>query len=240
MKEKLVEIGLKDNEAKVYLYLLESRKVTTTQIANGLKINRTWVYSIIDKLIDKGLVNFILVDGKKHFSATNPKFLQDYLADKQNTLKEIMPFLNSIMPKNKETFSCEVYEGIKGGIAVLKDILRHGKDYVSFGDEGQFGSFTGTILEQYLRQLDERNIKERILTKEETSFKFSRKKTKIKYLSKEFNFPTITTIYGDKVAITIFEKPYHIVLIHSKKLAKTYKSMFEALWNMGKVKRASL
>lgn len=234
MKDKLIEIGLNDKEAGVYLYLLETNKSTATNIAKYLKINRSVVYSVVEKLIEKGLVNFILIDGKKHFSATSPKYLQDYLTDKQNILKDIMPSLESLKPKNKETFSCEVYEGLKGGIAVLKDILRYGQDYVSFGDEGKFGHITGTILEQYLRRLDEKNIKERILTKEGTTFKFNRKKTEIRYLSKEFSFPTITTIYGNKVAIAIIDEQPHIVLIHSKILANSYRSIFEALWEIAK------
>lgn len=236
MKDKLIKIGLNNNEAEVYLYLLKASRTTATRIAKDLKMNRTVVYSVVEKLIGKGLANFILIDGKKHFSATNPRFLQDYLNDKQNILKEVMPFLESLKPQNKEFFSCEVYEGMKGGIAVLKDILRYGKDYVSFGDEGKFGFITDSILEQYMRQLDEQNIKERILTREGTKFKFNRKKTEVRYLSKEFSFPTMITIYGNKVAIAIIEEPYYVVLIHSKTLTNTFKNMFEALWNIGKVK----
>ncbi|MFH1212000.1 MAG: helix-turn-helix domain-containing protein [Candidatus Woesearchaeota archaeon] len=234
MKEKLIEIGLSNHEAEVYLYLLKSDRTTATKIAKDLKINRTVIYSVVDKLIEKGMANFILIDGKRHFSTTNPKFLQDYLTDKQNTLSEIMPILESVKKNKNETFSCEVYEGLKGGIAVMKDILRYGKDYVSFGDEGQLESVSGTVLEQYLRQLDEKDIKERILSKKGVSFKLARKKTEIRFLSKEFSFPTSTTIYGDKVAIAIFEGQYHIILIHSESLAKTYKSMFEVLWKTAK------
>jgi HTH-type transcriptional regulator, sugar sensing transcriptional regulator len=234
MKDKLIEIGLTNQEAGAYLYLLEKEKITATKIAKDLKINRSVIYSVIEKLIEKGLANFILIDGKRHFSATNPKVLEDYLKDKQKILNEILPNLESIKKKQDELFSCEVYEGIKGGIAVLKDIIREGKDYVSFGDEGQFSSASETILEQYTRQLDEKKIKERILTKEGINLKYSRKNSEIRYLSKEFSFPTITTIYGDKVAIAIFEKPYHVVLIKSKSLAKTYKGMFEGLWKISK------
>jgi len=234
MKEELIEVGLNENEAEVYLYLLKSEKPTATRIAKETKINRTVVYVILEKLIEKGLVNFILIDGKRHFSATNPKALQDFLADKQRALSKILPSLENIRKKEKEDFSCEVYEGVKGGVAVLKDIIRDGKDYVSFGDEGQFESISDTLVEQYLRQLDEKGIRERILTKEGTKFKFNRKKTEIRYLSKEFSFPTLTTIYGDKVAIAVFEEPYHVILIKSGSLAKTYKDLFEGLWKISK------
>jgi hypothetical protein len=105
---------------------------------------------------------------------------------------------------------------------------------VSFGDEGQFESVSETVLEQYLRRLDEKNIKERILTVEGFKFKYSRKKTEIRYLPKTFKFLTITTIYANKVAIAVFDKPHYVLLINSKTLAETYRAMFYGLWAIAK------
>ena len=46
--------------------------------------------------------------------------------------------------------------------------------------------------------------------------------------------PTITTIYGNKVAIAIFTEPYYCILINSKDLANSYRSSFELLWQISK------
>jgi len=129
--------------------------------------------------------------------------------------------------------SVEVFQGIKGGLTILKDIIREGKDYVVLGEDGTFQSISKTLVEQYIRDLNKKKIKERILAKEGTKI-MKGKYSKIRYLPKEFNLPTITTIYGNKVAIAIFQKPYYVVLIKSKDLANTYKAFFETLWKQAK------
>jgi sugar-specific transcriptional regulator TrmB len=235
MKKELIEIGLEEREADIYLQLLKAKRQTATRIAKETKINRTVVYSILEKLINKGLVAYVLINGKKHFSANNPKTIGDFLNDKAKLFKNILPGLNSIQNYEKDSVTIEVFQGVKGGIAVMKDIIRDGKDYVSFGDEGQFESF-GTIADQYIRQLNEKKIGERLLTNEISKQTKFTKRTQIKCLPKTFRFPTSTTIYGDKVAIGIFEKPYSIILIKSKTLALTYRSMFEGLWGIAKKK----
>ena len=56
----------------------------------------------------------------------------------------------------------------------------------------------------------------------------------IKFVSKEYQSPAATIIYGDKVAIFIEEEPITIILIESKKLAKSYKNYFNILWKVAK------
>lgn len=234
MKEKLIGIGLSSGEAEVYLQLLKQKNQTANNISKETKINRSVVYSILDGLVDKGLISFVLINNIKHFSACNPNYLKDFLKDRENILKEILPNLKAISPSEKREFGTEIYQGVKGGIVVLKDIIREGKDYVSFGDDGTLQNIAETIIEQYIRQLREKKIKERILTTEGSRIIGNTKLTKVRYLPREVKFPTITAIYGDKIAIAIFDKPYYIILIKSKILAYSYKTLFEFLWKIAK------
>lgn len=234
MKDKLMQIGLSEQEAGVYLQLLKAKKQTANEVAKQSKINRSVVYSVLDKLIDKGLVNYVLIDNTRRFSASNPNALADFLNDKKKILSNILPQLKSITEQEKEIVSVEVFQGVKGGLAILKDIIRENKDYVSFGDEGNFQKILGTIGEQYVRQLNEKDISEKIITRKGTELIGNSKKAEIKYLPEEFRFPTITTIYADKVAIAIFDKPYYVILIKSKSLAFAYRSLFEGLWKIAR------
>lgn len=235
MEKELQEIGLTEQEAKVYLQLLKQKYKEASKIAKETKINRSVAYSILESLTDKGLVSHIIKNNIKCFKAADPKTLMDFLKDKEKTLQNILPKLSDIKAEEKEAVTVELYQGIKGSIAVLKDIIRTKKDYVAFGDEGIFQEILrGTIAKQYVRQLNEINIKERLITREGTKLVGSTKFTEIKYLPKEFRFPTITAIYGDKVAIAIFDKPYYVILIKSKTLAFAYQTLFEGLWKIAK------
>jgi hypothetical protein len=54
-------------------------------------------------------------------------------------------------------------------------------------------------------------------------------------LPKDIKLPSISVIYGDKVAFAIFQKPYYAIVIESKDLAQSYQSLFEYLWKIAKV-----
>lgn len=234
MKEQLIDIGLEEKEVDIYLQLLKKSNQTATIISKKTKINRTVVYSIIDKLIDKGLASYVLINGKKHFSASRPKTLQEFLRDKEKILEKILPDLESIKEDQNNPVEVEVFQGIKGGITILKDILREGKDYVSFGDDGTWFNISKTMVEQYLRQLVERGIKERVLMKKGARLAGDLRNSRIRYIPKDFCLNTITTIYGNQVAIAIFENPYYVILIKSKTLAQTYLDLFEQMWKIAK------
>ncbi len=234
MKEKLMQIGLEAREADVYIQLLKKPRQTATEIAKRTKINRTVVYSVLDKLIEKGLVSYILIKEKKHFSANNPRTLGDFLKDKERVFNEVLPALELIKENKNEPVKVEVFEGVKGEIAVLKDIIKEGKNYVSFGDDGSWIKISETLVEQYLRQIVEKGIREKVLLKQGTKLIGNLKNSEIRYLPKNLIMNTITTIYGDKVAISIFEEPYFIILIKSKSLANTYRSFFNILWKITK------
>src|SRR3989344_337750 len=61
MNEQLLEdIGLTKGEIKVYLTLLKLRETTTGKIIEEAQISSGKIYEILDKLIKKGLVSYII------------------------------------------------------------------------------------------------------------------------------------------------------------------------------------
>ncbi|MBU1245806.1 MAG: helix-turn-helix domain-containing protein [Nanoarchaeota archaeon] len=231
MENQLQEIGLTEQESKVYLQLLKEKYQEASKISKLTKINRSVTYSVLNSLIQKGLTSYVIRNNIKYFIAADPKTLIDFLKDKEKILQNILPKLSNIIPTEKENISVELYQGTKGGITVLKDIIRTGKDYVVLGEDGTFNQFI--YAKQFLRQLKEKKIKERILAKEGTKI-LKTKKSEVRYLPKEFQIPTITTIYGNKIAIAIFTEPFYTILIKSKDLADSYRSFFEILWKISK------
>jgi sugar-specific transcriptional regulator TrmB len=231
MEKELQEIGLSEQEADVYLQLLKEKYQEASKIAKETHINRSVVYSILKSLISKGLASYVIRNNVKYFIAAEPKTLSDFLKDKEKTLQKILPRLEQIKPEVKEEVVVEVYQGTKGGITVLKDIIRTGKDCVVLGEDGTFEKME--YAKQFVRQLREKNIKERILAKEGVKI-LTTKNSEVRYLSKEFQIPTITTVYGNKVALAVFTKPYYCILIKSKDLADSYRSFFEILWRISK------
>lgn len=139
LHQNLKAIGLSDSETKIYLGLLKLGSSTVAKITKEVKIHRTNVYDFLQKLLTKGLVNYVIIAGVKHYKATHPNKLFDFVKEKENIVNTILPDLTKLSDFSKDELGVEVYEGVEGVKTLLKDVLREGKDHVIFGiDEIMF------------------------------------------------------------------------------------------------------
>ena len=81
IEKTLEEIGLTKSEIKVYLALLELGSSQTGKIVQKSKAASSKIYEILEKLIQKGLVSYIIKSGIKHFEAAPPERIMDYLEE---------------------------------------------------------------------------------------------------------------------------------------------------------------
>src|SRR3989344_9657538 len=83
---ELIKLGMNKNEAKVYLSLIRFRESDARQIIQDTKFHKNIVYDNLEKLIDKGLITFILEGNKKIFQLTSSNAILDNMEDKQKDL----------------------------------------------------------------------------------------------------------------------------------------------------------
>lgn len=232
MINDLRDIGLSRNEAEIYICLSKEKNQTASKISKETKINRSVTYFVLQSLMDKGLVNCVTVGGVKRFSSTNPDAIRRFIKNKEELFKNILPKLKALEPTAKNEIKVEVFQSIKGGLVVMEDILKSCNEYVAFGED-PFQKILGTLAEQYIRKMKERGVKERVLVPLGQKV-LKGENTSVRYLPKEISLPSLTAVYGNKLAIAIFEQPYYIIVIESKELARTYNSFFELLWKIAK------
>ena len=96
MIKSLIEIGLSEKEATLYVASLELGSSTVLELAKTSKLKRTTIYSLIDSLIEKGLMIEEFKGFKKVYSPSEPKNLERILDTKKNLLENILPELSSI------------------------------------------------------------------------------------------------------------------------------------------------
>ena len=233
-KRALAEIGLGDGEIKVYTALLKIGSSPASKIKEETGLHRTTIYDFIEKLLNKGLVSYVIKDSTKHYKATDPNKLIDFLKEKEENIREILPSLLKLSQTKREDIRIEVYRGIEGLKTFLNDVLRTDKDLIGFGiDETKFKERAPIIMEQYFKKEEKIGIKERLLTSEGAKFVFNKKTTSYRVIPQEFFSPTPTMVYGDKVVIIVWE-PLTMVMIENADLAKSYKGYFEMLWRSAK------
>lgn len=92
----LTAFGLAPEEAKIYLHLLENGNLSALQISRNMKMARTRVYRLLDKLEKKGLVTQKFDTLGLKFTAAPYNQLELLLAERQSELdklKRTMPTL---------------------------------------------------------------------------------------------------------------------------------------------------
>jgi HTH-type transcriptional regulator, sugar sensing transcriptional regulator len=241
--ELLEEIGLTKSEIAVYLALLEIGSSSTGKIVEKSKVASSKIYEILDKLIHKGLVSYVIKANIKHFEASSPKRLIDYMKEKKDDLEKKEKELENIIPQlelkrslSKNENETHVFKGIKGAKTAFDDILQVCKK----NDEIQILGFSDVSIEfqNFLINFHNKRSKQGIKLK--TIFGKG-----IKNLINEFKKIPLTEVkvslsdeqrsvafilYKDKVLFSIPSENLWIQ-IKSKKLNDSFKNYFNDEWN---------
>lgn len=232
----LEKLGLQAAEIKIYLDLLKNGLSTATDISRRTSINRSHTYDKLDILLEKGLISAVIKNNVKYFKAADPKKLVDYIDEIKKNMEDIVPDLDKLKISQKEKTTVELYQGKEGIKTVIKDALRVKKDYCVFGEEGKFQELFPVFIKQLLRDVVHYRMHERLLSKESKRKKIlmTSKNSKIKYLPDKFFSPTMTVVYGTKVAIFIWSEPLFAILIKDKDVARSFQNYFDILWEVAK------
>lgn len=124
----LVELGLSEKEALIYLALLQADNQSIQDLAKQTNINRTTVYPVLESLEKKGLVSEVQVGKKTHYEAAAPERLETFverqkvlLDEKSKRLKDIIPELKGVQRKEGERPVIKFFEGRDGVVSAYEE-----------------------------------------------------------------------------------------------------------------------
>ncbi|MEN9921538.1 MAG: hypothetical protein RLZZ517_516 [Candidatus Parcubacteria bacterium] len=123
LEANLKLFGLKEGEITTYLFLLSNRDLPAYKIATGTNIPRTTVYKHLESLEKQGLVSKWSKNSVKHFSAENPKRLEQLLNFKKEALNNILPELTSKFNNESIYPTAKLYTGKEGVKYAFEHIL---------------------------------------------------------------------------------------------------------------------
>src|SRR3989338_5650005 len=122
-EEQLKELGLTDNEVRIYLLLLKQGMVNPSEISQKLGLHRGYIFDALERMQEKEIVNSILKDNKKYFQATSPENLIELLKFKLESLQKIVPDLMKIAELKKEETKVELHRGKRVYRILLRDMI---------------------------------------------------------------------------------------------------------------------
>jgi len=229
----LETVGFSKKEARIYLGLLKLKSAPVTKISEESGVDRTQTYDILQNLIEKGLASYILKNNTRNFSPSNPDQILQDIQEKEKEFKLILPSLKQLFVQEHEKTSVEIFKGIEGLKSVYKNLLKSKKDYLLLGTPQVFEKITFVFSKQFLKQVEEQGIKEKIIFNSKETF--TKLKTgEYRYLSQDIFNPTDALIYEDHVVFFIWAEPYYAIVIKSKEMEKTYRKYFDFLWKLSK------
>lgn len=232
VKELLSEIGLTENEIKVYLSLLEIGPSLVGALPKKTGMHRRTIYDIMERLIKKGFIGYIIKNNRKFFEAVDPERILDILKQRESAFEEVLPGLKEIYAGAKEKQETNFYKGREGLKSVFQDQLEDNKEVLILGaSQSAF-----EVLPFYFKWYDRDRVKKKIKVKMIASEKLGKKIpiAEIRYVPQKYANPLAINIYKDKVAIILWKKDPFVIVIKEKEVADSYRKYFELMWKIGK------
>lgn len=243
--ELLEEIGLTKSEIKVYFALLELGSSSTGKIVDKSKVASSKIYEILDRLIQKGLVSYIIEAGTKQFEAADPKRILDYVNEKEEQLNQQKRELDNLIPQlelkkkwSQYQSKAAIFKGIKGAETAFADILEtmeKGEEYYVMGATPSLPTF-GRFIRNYHKRISKKGIKVKLLFSEQGKEWAEHIKDipfiKLKFAPSQLFASSFISIYKNKILITVStQKDIILFRIDNKEIADSFGSQFKWLWN---------
>lgn len=236
LQQILEEIGLSPNEVRVYLGVLELGKSTVSPIAKKAKVKRTYCYDILDSLVKKGLVTFVIKNNRRRYSAEDPRKLQYKLNNQLIIYQSVLPELTLLY--NKEISGkpkVRFYDG-EPEIAAMYEELAYISKVDAVGSPLCIEQYFGKYLKKTIAQVMTENLRVRELIPHGENHAYYHPYYKKPYHEYRFlpagvKLKTDMMLFENKVALVSYGKELHAVVIEDSNIVDTQKVLFEILWS---------
>jgi sugar-specific transcriptional regulator TrmB len=248
MDEKAFEkLGLTKGEIKVYLALNRFGESTIGPIGAESKVSKSKLYDILDKLIAKGLVGYIIKNNVKYFSANDPKMLITYLNKKDEELHKIKQDITKLLPelsmkRKAKKRTAEIYEGFEGLKAIREELMltfSKGDELLVLGAPKVANDKWEAWLLDFHKRRIAGNVSMKIIynsnAREYGKVRTKMKITRVKYLPSSLVSPNWIDVFNDAIMMGIVsEQKVLAIVIRDESLVKSFKEYFELMWDISK------
>lgn len=240
----LRQLGLGDDESKVYIYLLAHGPQTVLQISKATKVGRTKLYPLLESMANKQLVTV----HDRHYGTTyeaQPPAVLEFLvsqyeqsvAQLRGNLPAATHLLQQLAITSPTTSRIAEYRGIDGLKQMNYNLTKAEKEYRVIELAGLDKHLGKHYADKMRQRVHERNLVSYDLTNnprrsEEPGVETTN--NHVKYISPDvFSIEFETYIYDNCVGLLSYDSDDIFgVEIYNAKLARQQRQMFDLLWNL--------
>jgi len=232
----LSSLGLDEKSQKVYLALLQLSDAPATMISKKAGLKRTTTHHHLEQLVGLGLASSYRQNNAKRFVAENPSKIKGLLETKIATFEKYLPDLQKISTVRERFTKLRLFEGEEGMRQIAEEELScHEKIVRSVGSMKDLRKAADGKITFTSRRL-EKKIFSRCLRPENDEFKKGwlenqqQDLREVRLLPKGSDFPGMTFVYDDKVAVITPDEEGVGFIVTSKTFNQQMKSAFDILW----------
>lgn len=236
--ELLMQAGLSEVQAKIYLYLIKHGQSTPAEIATGVEENRTTVYSAAEKLEELGIISQKDKGKIAAYVPNHPSVLESIaekrlrkVARQAKNLEANLPSLINYYNEHQSTPGATTFYGQEGVKMIWDKVIITKKPYYFVRSR-----FDEIADREMLEEFKNARVEAGITSEDITPSEFTTNKNKEmleKYMltrtllpPNEYDSPVEIDIFGDNVAFINFSKNGMSTLIESPEIADAMRQMF--------------
>ena len=239
LAEVLTAFGLNQKDRQVYLELLQAGQVTVTPLSRATKLPVTTTQSVLERLVDVGLVG---VPGKKTrraYEAHDPRVFTKLLEQQLQEVQTILPLLAKLRgdsgaaPKLKLYYRERMADIFHEALAAKS---KHVYEIVSARDIqdvlGERFHFSRRRIQHKVRLKSLRVEKWEI--KKYSKQKHVREYREAKFLPREITFRANVMFWDDTVAFFTTKREGLAWTVESPSVREMIEQIFELLWSVSR------
>ena len=245
----LQNIGLTDGEIRVYLALIELGSSTSGPITDKSKVSSSKIYNILERLMQKGLVSYVVKEKTRYYQAEDPIKIKEYVIKKEEEIKHQKEEIDKLIPSiqlkkklEKNKSEVQVYKGFKGIQTITEHIysnLSRGDTWFNVGvPSHQEEKYHNYWHEDHLRRI-KAGIKSKMLFNPKAPIETLKQRNGYKdcdarYMPIPVETPSWILIYKFTTVIILPGDEPIAIEINNKKIADSFMQYFDAFWKLSK------
>ncbi len=244
LENQLIQLGLNQNEARVYLAILQIGLGTAGPIVEKTNLHRMIVYNALKRLKSLRLVSVVYKNNRQHFQSTNPENILRPIHEREEIAKNLIPALLEMQSKKEEEMEVRILYGKDGFWNNLKDIIESisqcGGEMRILGGApaNEFYKAIDKNYNAYKKLLKKYSVTKLLLSPAADSKEFKSKYSKeavtnqLRTMPQGLSSPTYTRITEEMVSIEIYTEPLVVIQIKNRPVAESYLEHFNLLWGL--------
>ncbi|MDO8617769.1 MAG: helix-turn-helix domain-containing protein [Candidatus Uhrbacteria bacterium] len=242
LKVNLMELGLGQKEADVYLAMLQLGPSSVQEIADASAINRSTIYPVIDELQHRGLASTFEKGKKVLFAAENPQRLVSlvvhefsHIEAKRNQLEISLPKLLAVFNTRNDKPRVRFFEG-EEALEAVRDEVHESRDAIweVYAVNERLIHIANTKGKERIER-NRRAIGGRALMAIKPGcmppyFDIGRHEARVMNYE-QYPFSGDIAMTGNHLYVVSMEDPIMGIVVESKEMTSVFRALFEAAWS---------